>query len=998
MFTAGASGGSAVTGYEYQLDGGDWIDAGSTTSPITVTGLTDGTLYTARIRAINALGAGAASTPVTLTTSDAPGAPTINAVTPLDTALSVSFTPNSTGGLAVTGFEYQLDGGDWVAVPSSASPFVIGGLENGTLYAVSVRAANGVGPGAASPPATGTPRTVASAPTLTAINLVDSGREVEFTAPTSTGGSDITGYEYSTDGGATWRAADQGSTDSPITISTQSDDGTTPLAADTDYPIELRALNAAGPGAASSTLSDAGSTVPGAPSIGSVTGRPSALLVSIVAPANGGSVITQYQYRLDGGEWVDTGTTGTEFLVNGLSNGVSYDVEVRAVNAVGTGAPSSPATGTPGATPGAAAITEVAPIDRALRITAAVTDDGGSPVTGWEFTTDGGLTWSAAEGTTSPFLVTHESGDPGALLDNATSYSVAVRAVNAIGAGGSSATVSAAPSATPSAPTATLTAGDGRLQVDYTIGSDGGSPLTDVQYRLNAGDWVSAGTITSPFVISDLTNGTGYAVEVRGVNGRGDGAVSAPVSGTPRTVPGAPTSVSAVSENASATVSWVAPEATGGAEVTGYTATAWSAPNGGTVVATCTSSSLTCSIAGLTNSTPYYVSVVATNVAGTGAASSPRVTVTPLARPSAPSLTSVTANNTYVTVAFTAGAAGSSPITGYQYQLNGGPWINASGTTSPVTISGLTNGTSYAVALRAVSAAGPGATSNVISATPYTLPDVPDSATIVGTGAANSVTVSWAAVDNNGRPVTGYNVVLWNAATLGSQSYTCATSGALTCTLSGLPNGVLYYATVDATNLAGTTARSTPRIPVAAGTAPGAPSTVAGTAGNGQVALTWSAGSTGHRCRHHRLRDLVLDRRRHLDAVRRRGLHHPGHHGDRVDQRHRLHLPGAGALAERVEPGQRGLGRGDPGGAGDGADLRRRHPDRRRLHCTDRELRSRRQLHRHGHRRRCRHGQRFDGDRHRTGARHRVHRHRHRHPRRVQRGVRNGVRHLVERR
>ncbi len=284
VFTTGASGGSAVTGYEYQLDGGDWIAAGTTDSPLTVTGLTDGTLYAARLRAVNALGAGPASNVVNLTTSHTPGAPTIDGVTPLDRSLSVSFTPNSTGGLAITGFEYSLNGDDWVATPSTAGPFLISGLTNGTSYDVRIRAVNGAGSGTPSTATSGTPRTVPSAPTLTAITAVaesDGAVEVEFTPPASAGGSAITGYDYSTDGGATWRARDAGTTGSPLTINSLSSDGSTPLNAETDYPIELRARNAAGPGAASSTLSDAGTTAPAAPSIATVTGRPGALLVTV---------------------------------------------------------------------------------------------------------------------------------------------------------------------------------------------------------------------------------------------------------------------------------------------------------------------------------------------------------------------------------------------------------------------------------------------------------------------------------------------------------------------------------------------------------------------------------------------------------------------------------------------------------------------------------------------------------------------------------------------
>ncbi len=74
---------------------------------------------------------------------------------------------------------------------------------------------------------------------------------------------------------------------------------------------------------------------------------------------------------------------------------------------------------------------------------------------------------------------------------------------------------------------------------------------------------------------------------------------------------------------------------------------------------------------------------MATNSTGTGPESSPRVLVTPLARPGAPTLNSLTAGNTLLSLAFTAGSAGDKPITGYQYQLNGGSWVTAASDVEP---------------------------------------------------------------------------------------------------------------------------------------------------------------------------------------------------------------------------------------------------------------------------------------------------------------------------
>ncbi len=89
--------------------------------------------------------------------------------------------------------------------------------------------------------------------------------------------------------------------------------------------------------------------------------------------------------------------------------------------------------------------------------------------------------------------------------------------------------------------------------------------------------------------------------------------------------------------------------------------------------------------------------------------------------PAAPTSLVATAGDGQVSIAFTAGANGGSPITNYQYSTNGGTSYSAfvpADTSSPVVISGLTNGTTYQIKLRAVNVMGAGVESAAVSATP----------------------------------------------------------------------------------------------------------------------------------------------------------------------------------------------------------------------------------------------------------------------------------------
>jgi hypothetical protein len=94
----------------------------------------------------------------------------------------------------------------------------------------------------------------------------------------------------------------------------------------------------------------------------------------------------------------------------------------------------------------------------------------------------------------------------------------------------------------PSAPTiGTITPGNGELSVAFTAPSSaGGASITNYKYSLDNGAYVSVGSTSSPFIITGLTNGQLYAVQLYAVNSAGDSLASSAVNGTPL-APSSPT-------------------------------------------------------------------------------------------------------------------------------------------------------------------------------------------------------------------------------------------------------------------------------------------------------------------------------------------------------------------------------------------------------------------------------------------------------------------------
>jgi len=266
----------------------------------------------------------------------------------------------------------------------------------------------------------------------------------------------------------------------------------------------------------------------------------------------------------------------------------------------------------------------------------------------------------------------------------------------------------------PGAPTGvSATAGNAQATVTFAAPvSNGGSAITGYTVISSPGGFTATGS-TSPITVTGLTNGTAYTFTVTATNANGTSpASSASNSATPSapsTVPGTPTGISATAGNAQATVTFTAPVSNGGSAITGYTIT--SSPSGFTA----TGSASPITVTGLINGTAYTFTVTATNANGTGPSSAASNSVTPSAAvtvPGAPTIGTATKGNAQATVTFTLpGSNGGSPITGYTVTSSPGG-ITATGTASPITVTGLTNGTAYTFTVTATNANGTGPASS----------------------------------------------------------------------------------------------------------------------------------------------------------------------------------------------------------------------------------------------------------------------------------------------
>jgi hypothetical protein len=236
-----------------------------------------------------------------------------------------------------------------------------------------------------------------------------------------------------------------------------------------------------------------------------------------------------------------------------------------------------------------------------------------------------------------------------------------------------------------------------------------GANVGDMQYW-NGTAWKVVSAVLKQDATLEVTNGI-----PTWVGGTPSRVPHLPVIGTATTVPYVPTIGTAAPNKAEAEASvyFTAPDSNGGSLITEYRAI--SAP--GYKSGRGNSSPIT--VTGLNYGQRYTFKVRATSAIGNGNHSSSSNRVKPTTVPNAPRIRTATTENAKASVSFSEpDFHGGSSITGYTATSNPGSFIGT-GVSSPIRVTGLTNGTGYTFSVTATNAVGfstPSSASN--SATP----------------------------------------------------------------------------------------------------------------------------------------------------------------------------------------------------------------------------------------------------------------------------------------
>ncbi|GEM_PF-183278 len=618
----------------------------------------------------------------TVAVPTAPGVPTIGTATAGDGQATVTFTAPGDGGSPITTYTATANPGGITGscAGPTACAITVGSLTNGTAYTFSVTATNGAGTGSAS--------AASNSVTPMANQIITFSQPPSYNfgaTPTL-----IASSSYAVGGGATGLAI--GFTSSTTGVCTVTSGGALTFVSAGTCTIDADQAGNASTNAASTVTRSftVNAIVPSAPGIGSATAGNERAEVSFSAPpSNGGATITDYTVTANPGGNTGAGSS-SPIIVAGLTNGVSYTFSVTATNSAGTSVASVPSNAV--APAGPQIITFANPGSQNFGSTPdlRLVNGGASATSGLDVTFTSSTTavcTVTSEGvlafiaTGSCTILANQAGNSAYLAATPVSRTFTVNAVVA------------------GAPTSSVaTAGDTQVSVSFVAPSNtGGTSITGYTVTVSPADVTPVNGAASPIVVTGLTNGRAYTFTVTADNSAGTGpASSASNPATPK---------------AAQTITFVNP----GAQNFGTTP-ALSANSDSGLTPTFTSSTNTvCTITAGGALTFVTVGTCTINVDQTGNAS--YLAATQVTRSftvnavvaGAPQKPTVTAGDGAASVAFTAPTfSGGAAITGYTVAVIPADVAPVSASSSPIAVTGLTNGQAYEFTVTANNSVGAG--------------------------------------------------------------------------------------------------------------------------------------------------------------------------------------------------------------------------------------------------------------------------------------------------